>query len=1732
MNQDVHIMLKFQIIAIFIICTIDCILLNKNPVHEGFITHQFGNNYKTFQIRDSVIVEPPFDPGGIIVETEHSRDLKNVFFFNVAHKLKEGRKLLESFTVPLSKQKLAMEHFKLYFNNNFSTKTKQLSEIVSDFEATKCEIKETVRRIEDVFVSEIENKFEYVENISDLEVLNRQVEILYGADLMASYILLFTSRLTRSVLYKYIWSNHAFLDSDKEYLCCNWIVNGGVHDTELHKKFSLDELTNEDLVDIIRLHKNYLTFVKVRSRKVLSTLDRKSLISIFQTILMKSIWAHYIHEPSNISIDKNKEVGEEKDEIANKNKDEMIDNETLKFEREEELEDEFEGKGHLDNIYNWIMKYKNRPNSDIKGLRYLENRESNKLKETINTLDSMLVKTKEKLSHLNKSLYNYYKRMRKRKIIQDSESQIKEEEVREGEELRFSLEVLINYYKDTLDGLSGLYGKIRKEENVKFLNNLIEYEKHDLLNLLLIYLPAIPELKQITDKQVYLNYLTLSKITLVKLVYIAMIRTSPVYVPFINHYYSLVDSGQTDIDNTKLLKEREEILKHSENTSASDDVLAFEFDEIDTVINKLSEVNPLTGKKVVNLRKVRLDNKSRQVVLFGTRRTEQVTKSILKHPPHFQIVLKLLSKNSYSNSAVKENLEYLEQNYGKQVQTHEKFDKNCPTGSSESEELKKIIRTKRLENLLSLLNENELNEIYSEFLKYIYPFNSVDKGEVGGYLEEVLDQRILGDELLGDENMEIVYNSDLLNEMKGNIKTENNVIEIMKRYLSLIKSRVYDTVKDSILTFLSQTIPDSDEKIKELSEKNDVEVINEFKEYLKDLEQDENTLRIEYNTAPQCKTTDSYFKRTKNMFNILPTKSKKYIEGARETKLYSTEEDITFIKQPFSEIDEIVDGVDESVFKREKEKPSIDDIYKMVFSRNITSAPKDRIEKLNFSENVIEKWTKLGLSKNVARSALSYLSNNYGNKFEQMAFKPSLIQKLAIEEVLNKNRKNLVISGSVGGGKTLAYLLPILQRLKEDELTNLREPSSPRCLIITPTTELCSEIHKVVKKLSHLLKITGLQVSKGVYSNIIRDKLKGLVDVVVATPSRLLKFRKLLNFNKLKYVVLEESDCLFNEGFFPLVYTILQQIPNYSHINNQKSAEAQIIQVASNISYLKFFESIHKSFTKFLNKSNAGTDPNQEEVERINLVKLFGKHKKRLELYKHIVSYYFKPLESETKTTNRSNVRNNMFDYNKRIIDELINSHKVVDEVGITRPSKGIKHMFIPVEKDKVRTLINILKYDIKYPATNNTVYGTSTVMDNTVDSTNSANSGDELKIPKKIIVFCRKVDAVRAIDHYLTESGFSPVSVHSKMPFEKRQANFKTFREANNAILVTTELMSRGLNLDVDTVILFDFPLNPNEYIRKSSILSHSPLLYTLFREKTSNYSQYTVYNDFIENSDQCDKYVVTGKQFVNCWDVPSDGISLSKLLIGDKRCIGLIDKKDRVLSEAIKRSLSIDYFPINRLSSRKKDYNQITGTLKYLTQAGGYFKFMNHLRNLEVKGTFDPEDMYKYLDEFRSIVKEQFVNSFKKVKLRRVKICKRRRELMRKLKMLKKWNKAIRLKQRIISEIDLKKRTKDYIYVNFTKDERSCPPMKNLKKVRFELLKLKLLKGSNSEKLLKRSLNQILKFINRLQIKLINHRRLVKDMTEDGESISDSEPTFKLIDIAKSDNSDKKVKRICSLI
>ncbi|KAG2330243.1 hypothetical protein Bca4012_020161 [Brassica carinata] len=88
-----------------------------------------------------------------------------------------------------------------------------------------------------------------------------------------------------------------------------------------------------------------------------------------------------------------------------------------------------------------------------------------------------------------------------------------------------------------------------------------------------------------------------------------------------------------------------------------------------------------------------------------------------------------------------------------------------------------------------------------------------------------------------------------------------------------------------------------------------------------------------------------------------------------------------------------------------------------------------------------------------------------------------------------------------------------------------------------------------------------------------------------------------------------------------------------------------------------------------------------------------------------------------------------------------------------------------------------------------------------------------------KVMVFCNTLNSSRAVDHYLSENQVSTVNYHGEVPAEQRVENLKNFKdeEGDCPTLVCTDLAARGLDLDVDHVIMFDFPKNSIDYLHRT---------------------------------------------------------------------------------------------------------------------------------------------------------------------------------------------------------------------------------------------------------------------------------------------------------------------------
>jgi ATP-dependent RNA helicase RhlE len=154
---------------------------------------------------------------------------------------------------------------------------------------------------------------------------------------------------------------------------------------------------------------------------------------------------------------------------------------------------------------------------------------------------------------------------------------------------------------------------------------------------------------------------------------------------------------------------------------------------------------------------------------------------------------------------------------------------------------------------------------------------------------------------------------------------------------------------------------------------------------------------------------------------------------------------------------------------------------------------------------------------------------------------PSPIQQKAIPRVLE--RKDVLASAQTGTGKTAGFALPILQILSEGKTLHNRPI---RSLILTPTRELAAQVLQDFKDYGEFTDLRSTVVFGGVGANPQIRTLKQGVDILVATPGRLLDLhsQKALSLAKVEVLVLDEADRMLDMGFLRDIKRILALIPS------------------------------------------------------------------------------------------------------------------------------------------------------------------------------------------------------------------------------------------------------------------------------------------------------------------------------------------------------------------------------------------------------------------------------------------------------------------------------------------------------------------------------------------------------------------------------------------------------------
>ncbi|KAL7219601.1 hypothetical protein ACSBR2_012623 [Camellia fascicularis] len=340
----------------------------------------------------------------------------------------------------------------------------------------------------------------------------------------------------------------------------------------------------------------------------------------------------------------------------------------------------------------------------------------------------------------------------------------------------------------------------------------------------------------------------------------------------------------------------------------------------------------------------------------------------------------------------------------------------------------------------------------------------------------------------------------------------------------------------------------------------------------------------------------------------------------------------------------------------------------------------------------------------------------------QHIVRPSRIQSLAFAPVTGGN--SCIIADQSGSGKTLAYLLPVIQRLREEELQGLGKslPQNPRVVILVPTAELACQVLRNCRSISKFgFPFKSMVATGGFRQRTQLESLQQNLDVLIATPGRFMFLIRegLLQLTNLRCAVLDEVDILLNnEEYEPALQSLIKSSP----------VTTQYLFVTATLPidiYNKLVE-VFPDCEVVMGPSMHRTSPNLEEI----LVDCSG-------------------------------------DY-------------------------GIEKTPDTAFQNKKSALLRLVE---ESPVT-------------------------------KTIIFCNKIETCRKVENALNRVDRKGIQnrvlpFHAALAQEARLANMEEFctsqSKDNSLFLVCTDRASRGIDFtSVDHVVLFDFPRDPSEYVRR----------------------------------------------------------------------------------------------------------------------------------------------------------------------------------------------------------------------------------------------------------------------------------------------------------------------------
>ncbi len=458
------------------------------------------------------------------------------------------------------------------------------------------------------------------------------------------------------------------------------------------------------------------------------------------------------------------------------------------------------------------------------------------------------------------------------------------------------------------------------------------------------------------------------------------------------------------------------------------------------------------------------------------------------------------------------------------------------------------------------------------------------------------------------------------------------------------------------------------------------------------------------------------------------------------------------------------------------------------------------------------EWSKLGLLTELVDAVVGKVADREGLG---LIDGPTPVQKMVIPEILAgcKDRmafvdvknygdafptstsgqsdaippvRSIAFAAATGSGKTLAYLLPIIQSLRAQELiaigtlenkalaaeklASLRRPRRPRALILAPTRELARQILSVLKSVGHICKIScDILVGGDDYGTQRKKVADRPIDILVATPGRLVKHRDAgdIFLGSVRHVVIDEMDTMLEQGFQndlgKLLHPMLYK-KKVIEIDEYKNGKLKLVDGSPQV--ILTTATLTPAIRRSLDKPELPFEPK----------KMYGKQSVK---------------DEDDNAPNSVNIA-------------LPRDIRILTAPGLHRVVPRLKQVFVNVGSvDKLSLLVDVVAGGER-------------------QKREKQRGGGPLPLT---LVFCNTVASCRAAEHALAESGVLSLCYHGELNSADREENLQKFRKVGvdgdsdgASVLVCTDIASRGLDVpEVDHVVMFDFPLNPIDYLHRA---------------------------------------------------------------------------------------------------------------------------------------------------------------------------------------------------------------------------------------------------------------------------------------------------------------------------